>query len=598
VTLGLAGSGGYAGELREINSVIDREPILPPYVMPLVRWLSEMYLCGIGTAMKTLLPANFLKGELLPQPGDAACEPRDIEPTDTFIYEPVDAVRLERYAELCSDGRPTLICFPLYEAAKDFAERLGETAILYPRSGAKAEWQTWGRLLASGIEQDEYGKMKKKANVLVGGQTAASAPFPGVSRIIVEDECNNAWRTIRPPLFNVRSLLAKRARIERASLVLGGRMPSSRVYMTIAKDANPAKLAKTGQNAQGVINAQKPAKKHKNFCFVDLKLAYSPSVKGVQDALAVSEPLVRESESAITRGSWALWILDRKGYAGEIVCDECGASLRCARCGGAMRWEVSAERIVCVSCGTSRGVPDSCPGCAGKLLMAKRPGLEALLPLAKSAINSPVPILDIKDAAGPDLAEPSGLVVGTRAALALCDILQVGMVGWIDVDGEARSQEYDARSRAFGLVWESRWRGKLPEERRVVLQTRRAAREWQKGFDIDSLDKPGWTVFWRSELRERREFSMPPFTPLVRIDTKAADANAMAEMFDDARFEYWISDTESPEEPSVPEGAKKRPHTTIWLRTKDIGLLRKTLAPFFSIKRARAGFPSVIVRYE
>jgi primosomal protein N' (replication factor Y) len=344
-------------------------------------------------------------------------------------------------------------------------------------------------------------------------------------------------------------------------------------------------------------------KSRKNFFFVDLKLAYSPSVKGVQDALAVSEPLVRESESAIARGSWALWILDRKGYAGEIICDECGASLRCPRCGGAMRWEAAAGRLVCVACGTSGSIPEACPICSGKLLMARRPGLEALLPLAKSAINSPVPILPMDDCALETAADsPSGLMIGTRAALALCDRVTVGMVGWIDADGEARSQEYDARARAFGLVWESRWRGMSPGERSVVLQTRRAGRDWQRGFYQDARDRPAWFVFWRSELKERKEFSMPPFIPLVKIETRASDASAMAAKFDDARFEYWISDPrdeqDSPGSPVSPKTPSRGSSTTIWLRTKRLGDLRSALSPFFSIKRARTGCPSITIRYE
>jgi primosomal protein N' (replication factor Y) len=567
------GEPDYGGELRQIEALVDETPLLPGFMAPLIRWFSETYLCGAGAAMKTLLPASFLKGEALGRAyrGEIKKTPAEKTPySDSFIYEPVDSLRWERYAELSSDGLPSLICFPQYETAKLFAEYLGERAALFPRGGAKAEWREWGRLLSG-----------EGPKVVVGGQTAATAPLPGLVRIIVEDESNNAWRTVRPPVFNVRSLLSKRARIEGASLVLGGRMPSSRVYRMMAETDNLG-LEPCSSREGG-----------KSFVFVDLKLAYSPSVKGVRDTLAVSEPLVRETESAIERGLWALWILDRRGYAGEIICDECGRSLRCGRCGGAMRWEASANRLSCVSCGAPESIPESCPNCDGKLLMAKRPGLEALLHLARAAINGPVSVLSLEDEDKNSLCSAleaqSGLIIGTRAALALCDRAKVGMVGWIDADGEARSQEYDARARAFGLVWESRWRGIEPLGRRVLLQTRRPGRDWQKGLETDRPGLPGWRVFWRADIRERRELSMPPFLSLVKIEANKSDIPAMSDRFDEASFEYWLPDDSD---------ARDSSKATIWLRTNSVKALRNALTPFFTIKRAKRGYPSITIRHE
>ena len=346
----------YAGALREISAVIDERPILPGFILPLIQWFKDTYLCGTGTAMKTLLPANFLQGDgfvSVPEAGDASASEqiqergggeffqcsKPVAQMDSFIYEPIASARWKRYEEMLSDGLPSLICFPQYDSAKAFAKKFDGLA-LFPKSGAAAEWRAWSRLLTS-----------PGCKIVLGGQTAAVAPLPGIARIIVEDESSNAWLTMRPPVFNVRSLLAKRARIEGTSLVLGGRMPSSRAYIAMErrKKFEPSSsAAKVRQN---------------NFIFVDMKLAYSPSVKGLHDSLAVSEPLVRESEAAFSRGSWALWILDRRGYAGEIICEECGSSLRCPKCRGAMRWEASAGRLACVACGFYDSIPENCPNC-------------------------------------------------------------------------------------------------------------------------------------------------------------------------------------------------------------------------------------------
>lgn len=594
-------AGDYGGNIRDILSLVDERPILPGVFVKLVEWFGETYLCGTGSAAKILLPASFMKGldfdlgkdapppSFTPPSGRGPLRRDSSLPGVSFVYELSDSERMARYAEMISDMRPTIAAFPLYPAAKRFYEMLlsselipddlKQRVMLYPRSGAKAEWRAWSRLIAS-----------SDVSVIVGGQSAATAPLTGVKRIIIEDESNNVWRTMRPPVYNVRSLMAKRARIEGAELVLGGRMPSSRAFARFEESVsgmsgNDGKPGKCPSSAPG------PEITGKTY-FVDIRLAYSPSVKGVCDTLAVSEPLVRETEAALSAGSWAVWILDRKGYAGEVICEECGSSQACPMCKGAMRWEASKERLRCVVCSAACPVPESCPVCSGRLLVAKRPGLEALLPLARSAINPPVPIIlmDGDDGEKEFLNEareaPAGLLLGTRASLSICDTVRVGMVGWIDADGEARSRDYDAKARAFGLMFESRWRGVEPEGRTLVLQSRRPGKEWQRGLDDARC---GWRTFWRKELAERCEFGMPPYNSLIRIDIAASGAHEIAGRLNGLgrNFEYWISEPEEGETGS-----------TVWIRTLRLGELRKALAPLFDIRRAKRGYPKITVWHE
>jgi primosomal protein N' (replication factor Y) len=570
------GDADFDGELREIFGVIDDHPLLDAWILKILKWFSETYLCGMGTAFKALLPASFVQGLDFPTGvtgPESGGEKNNISRGEaSFIYDPADSVRFARYAELISDGLPTLISCPLHSTAKSMFDFLKNASsvpggvrdgmYLFPKSGRSAEARAWGSVSAEG-----------GPSVVIGAQSSSMAPLRGVARIIIEDESNNIWRTLRDPVHNIRSLLAKRAALQGAALVLGGRMPSSRAYLRLSPDDLSA--SKAGGN-----------RKAKKIFFVDLRRAYSPSVKGVQDSLAVSEPLIRETMEAARRGAWSIWILDRKGYAGEIICDECGSALRCARCGGAMRWEAAQNRLCCVVCGDGARIPDSCPNCKGVLLMARRPGLEALLPLANAAVGDSLDVISLMEEGekiGDIAARGPGLIIGTRAALSRCDDLKVGMVGWIDADGEARSQEYDARVRAFGLIWESRWRGVEPEERVVLLQSRRPARDWQRGLEDGD---GGWRRFWRAELSERREFGMPPFTSLIKLEANAADVGGLSEAFNSAGVEYW----------SPQEGGEGK--NIIWIRTARLSGLRTILEPFFHIKRARRGTPRLTVWHE
>lgn len=556
----------FCGEVRRVESVLDDRSLLQPHVMPLLRWFCGVALCGMGMAIKTLLPSKFIDGE--PMDGSpASLDSCAANGGVSFVYDPCDTSRFDRYAEILADGAPSLVVCPTHASAQALFAHLRDTSRLtndirdgielLRLSTPRAEWRDWGRLSS------------RVGGVAIGAQFAAMVPMPGLARIIVEDESNAVWRTMRPPEHSVRSLLAMRAKLSGASLVLGGRMPSARAFAKL--DASGAADAMRGAVARP---------RAKRTIFVDMRHAFAPAIKDIEGPLAVSEPLVRETERALSSGMWALWALDRKGYAGEIYCADCGASVTCERCGGAMRWEAAAGVVRCVVCRASVRVPDSCPLCGGRMLSGRRPGIEALPQLARSALSSGTPIFLPKDEVDP--REP-GLIIGTRAVLEELDARDVGLVGWLDADGEARREQFDARARAFGLIWESMWRGRSPESRSVIVQTRRPGVGWQSGLADTAA---GWRTFWRAEMDERREFSMPPFMPLIKVEASAADASSLSRELGDAEVEHWVDEQG--------EGSKR----VVWIRARSTREVKNILAPRFDISRARRGYPSITVWYD
>ncbi|MCF0248494.1 MAG: hypothetical protein HUJ86_07795 [Synergistes sp.] len=294
----------------------------------------------------------------------------------------------------------------------------------------------------------------------------------------------------------------------------------------------------------------------------------------------MSLPLIRETAKARREGRWAFWLLDRKGYAGEISCEECGSTVRCPKCGAAMRWEELEKRLRCLACGCKSEIPESCPNCGGLLLSGVHPGVEALYKRAEGALKyrfKNVLLLqngEQKEFKPDRLVKgyPNGaLIIGTRRLLSLCDELSPGAIGWIDADAEARSPEYDARSRAFSMVWESMWRGDS-QDRKVIIQSLRPGLGWQKGLSR------GWRNFWQRELNERKEWELPPYMPLIKIDALPETAEKIAAALENRAAEYWISEEKKSE---------------IWVRTKKFTMLTEILRPFFEIKSARKGFPAV-----
>lgn len=574
---------------KPLTAVIDERPVLPAELRMLAKWFGDTWFIGEGFALKSILPAKFFTTEKLEA---APAQPRGkFEAED--LYDADCSRRRARYTELLAEADGgALALFPEVEEAsaywKSLSPGLRAEGALWPQ-GSAAQWKLWKAVLAGEIR------------FVVGSPGAAFLPFPSLSAVIMDEENQGSWRTQSHPVYHMRSLLGMRATLAGARFVLGGSMPSSKGFLR----AEP-KCAES-RNEDRLV-------------FVSLRDSLAAEFTALSDTLPISEPLMRDTAEARRSGRWAFWILDRKGYAGELFCDECGDVVRCRRCGSPMRWEertsspnknrrpqASLRRsegghsgepngdrqsgeanqpfLRCISCGETAELPEKCPNCGGRLLSGRRPGIEALYERADESLRrlyKEVVLLQNGEDKIPKAEEllakytNGALLIGTRRLLSLCGTLRPALVGWIDADAEARAQEYDAKARAFSLIWESMQRGEGASERRVVIQSRRPGKGWQEGL------RRGWEHFWKRELRERREWELPPYVPMLKIKMPYG-AQCLCDSLEEEGFECWLSEESANE---------------LWVRTKRFSELKARLDKYFSIARAGKGFPSVLLYLE
>lgn len=541
-------------KLKPITKVIDSIPPLPQDLMKTMEWFSNTWFAGMGMASRVMLPTKFFDDEEL-SPLSEYEKNSSGSYQVKYNYEENDGSRYEKYINIAkASSSGTMFLFSESDSAKKFwkmlPEQIKDDGVIWPATAAK-QWSLW--------KEARNGNIK----FIVGSQSASFVPLRGLSRIIIEDENSGGWRTQKNPHFHHRSVLAARAKFANAELILGGRIASSKAFMHCPD---------SDKNKKDI---------QKRLIFVNLHDSSSFTVDAVKDSLPISKPLIRETLICRENGKWAFWLLDRKGYAGELYCNDCGEPHRCSQCGGVMRWEGKQKRLSCLSCKKHIPIPERCPSCGGPFLEGIRPGLEALAERASLILRYKYKdVLLFQNESGkiPSCKNlikdyPRGaLVLGTRKILALTDDLPTGMIGWIDADAEARITEYDAKARAFALLYESFWRGMDPERRKIVIQSRRPTRGWQAGLTR------GWSYFWNRELRERKEWNLPPFSPMLKIIMPKGTGLNFAELLEKESFDYWASEDSSDE---------------IWIRTRKFKIMKNILSPYFEIKNTRQGFPII-----
>ncbi|GHV40839.1 primosomal protein N' [Synergistales bacterium] len=550
--------------LKAVAEVIDESCVLGDDLWNLALWTGRTFMCGAGEALQLVCPPPILRGEAAKLPTQAANlnANRVREFKELSFFHPIDGAREIYYREAMLASERALIIFPEKRSAHAFFDALPENlksqSLLWPSVGGKKLWEAW-KMVARG-----------ESKHVVGSLGAVFAPsIAGFDTIIVEEEAASDYVFIHNPKISARSLAGRRALFLNAKLILGGRMPSAKTFLRALQGSKTPNLEKY------------PQMENNSFIIADSHRSVKADVAGVDGRLPLTISLLERTRAALSKGHNALWILDRKGQAGEISCSDCGASLSCGRCGSIMRMEnqlLNQASLRCVLCGQRESLPECCPVCLGSLLVGKRPGLEALYRMAEHYLRGYKIVTDEKKQKSPFL------MLGTRKILSLCDSSDVGLVGWIDSDAESRKTEYGARARAFSMILESYWRGreiKSGLDRVVVVQTLRPDNPWLASF------KRGWRAFWEYELKERKELFLPPYGLLIRID--------MPENLDTDERQSFIQSLEDAGISVMTDGGEKSP---MWLTLRSASHLAAVLSPSFEIKRSSVGFPTVTVYAE
>lgn len=468
---------------RPINFVIDPRPVLGASFLRAVRTVADAFLVSSSEVLRSVLPTGFWKGNPFPFWSESI----NVQQLPTFLYEYDDEKRFIQYRQVLLGRHGGALCvFSERDVAKRFFTSLRglvpkEQLFFWPLGSSAAE-RCWRKIVDC------------ESPVIIGGMGAAAAPLSHPALFIVEDEANPDWRTVSFPHFSVRSLVAARARECGASLILGGRLPSSKIYR--------------------LLSSFPPFESKKQIHFVDLFKAPRVEIPGIRFPLPLSQPVLTKTLECIKLGQNVFWLLDRRGVTGEVHCSDCGTVIQCDHCGASMSYEKGALR--CHVCGRKMPMPGRCPVCGSAVLEGTSPGLESLLPVARSLVGDHPVFLwhqenprtsaegKVRVAA---LQEQCGLVLGSRRALSLLELVNPALVCWLDADAEARRPEYDSRFSAYSMILESCCRSEKCE---IVLQTRSPAAGWQIGL------KAGWNLFWKNELKDRSKLGFPRFADLCR----------------------------------------------------------------------------------
>ncbi len=344
--------------------------------------------------------------------------------------------------------------------------------------------------------------------LVVGTRSALFLPLPNLGCVVLDEEHDSSFKQDEGLPYQAKEVAWFRVGQRKGLLVLGSATPDIKTFYAVEQ----GKLAMLALPQRVGGRPLPPVE------LVDIgPLSCRPQDSGL---------LAPESEAAlrevVARGEQAVVLLNRRGYAPLMFCQDCKSTLKCPHCQIGLAYHKGREKLICHYCGFSLPFPSPCPSCKSMSFLPLGEGTEKLAESLSVLAGGPVLRLDRDSTRRPGHMEEilaafarreSPLLVGTQMLSKGHHFPGVTLVVVADGDLGLNLPDYRAAERTFQLLVQSAGRagrGNMPG--RVLIQTRDAAHYcWQY---VQQGDYEG---FYADELARRRKYAYPPFVRLALV---------------------------------------------------------------------------------
>jgi primosomal protein N' (replication factor Y) (superfamily II helicase) len=370
--------------------------------------------------------------------------------------------------------------------------------------------------LSDQIKAEIWDQIHRQAvRVVVGTRSAIFLPMTAIGMIWVEGEEDAALKEAQEPRYHARDVAWLRAQDQPAVLVLSSSHPSLET-----------RRAAVGQSWI-VIRTPIPSNERPNVQVIDLRSHSRDTV--------LSPPLVQAIEHAIDRRAGVLLFLNRKGYAGALVCRDCGHVPRCPLCRVALMYSRQVGRLLCSYCGDCAPVPETCASCSCPRMQLIGEGTERVEEDAKRLFpHAAVIRIDGNTMRRPAQARALwrrieqgqwDIIVGTQLLLRRRPLPRMGLVGIVQADAGLSVPDFRSAERTYHTLLDA---VSLADPAmvggQVIVQTYLSSHH-----AIQAVAQNDESIFVSEELSHRTALEYPPTVYLIALLVSGASEKIVHE---------------------------------------------------------------------
>lgn len=449
-------------------------------------------------------------------------------------------VYLQAIAHTLQKGRNAIVLVPeialTAQVVDVFVGRFGDqVAVLHSR-------------LSEGERHDEWRRMQEgDARIVIGARSAIFAPVDNVGLIVVDEEHETSYKQENTPRYNAKELARERARLSRATLLLGSATPSLETYFasespeTAMPHSPKSKMKASPEKATGPV-AEKSGQQHSieasdstgkvqriemleridnrplpKVHIIDLREEFK------QRRALFAQRLVDAMADRLARKQQIILFLNRRGYAQFVLCRDCGYTAKCPNCAVSLAFHVYDRTLKCHHCDYSGRAPHQCPECGSAKVKAFGIGTEKveeealrLFPGVRMARMDRDTTARKGDHARIVRSFRQGdadILIGTQMVAKGLDFPNVTLVGVVSADTAINMPDFRAAERTFQLLTQVAGRaGRGTQAGEVLIQTFSPDH-----YAVQTALKHDYPAFYAQEIVFRRELGYPPFRRFANL---------------------------------------------------------------------------------
>lgn len=447
---------------------------------------------------------------------------------ETFLlYGVTGSGKTQVYIELtkkCIEiGRTAIILVPEISLTPQITSRFfnyfGDSiAVLHSRMSLGERYDTWRGIIS--------GKFK----IIIGPRSALFAPLKNIGLIVVDEEHDQSYKQQEVvPKYHARDAAIIRAKFNNCPIVLGSATPSIE-SMYNALNGKYVLL----ELPERIDNAQMPIIK-----LIDVTI----EKKKKRMESIFSKTLLEEINNRISKNESVIILQNRRGFATQVFCNDCGEVITCPDCSVSMVHHINKNILKCHYCGIILPVPKACPLCGSLSLKFFGTGTQRV----EDELEYYFPNLKIERVDSDSITKRGKLgeilnsfrkgeiniLVGTQMVSKGLDFSNVTLVGVISAETSLWIPDFRADERTFQLLTQVAGRsGRSEKKGEVLIQTQNS-----KNFVLQKVLQNDYKGFYEKEIHLREKGEYPPFTRLGLIEIKdEKEDRARAAIFEFSKY--------------------------------------------------------------
>lgn len=372
--------------------------------------------------------------------------------------------------------------------------------------------------LSEGERHDEWMKVHSgRVRIAVGARSALFAPFTKLKLIVVDEEHEQSYKQSEAPRYNARDVAVMRGKLEGATVILGSATPSLESHYNAAVAGKYAHARMLKRSDPRIVLP--------DVRIIDMRCEETDD--GLRPVL--SKELIRGVRERISVGEQSIIFLNRRGFAKQMICEDCGFVARCPDCSAAYTYHRKMQILTCHLCGAMVSAYEKCPQCGSEKIRYSGAGTEKVENMAFAVFkDARIARMDSDSMTRPSLYEEIlgkfrrgeiDILIGTQMIAKGLDFPNVTFVGVVNADMGLFLPDFRAAERTFQLLTQVAGRAGRGEHRgEVLIQT-------SNPFNsaITAAANHDCDTFYADELPVREELKFPPYGHVIALHFDGED---------------------------------------------------------------------------